>query len=89
MCTEGAGLAVGSYFVHKLVGNNSFCGDQMLKIAIGVVIGVVISAFLILAFPTQTVEAIHKYLPRTTAAAERINPGASSAPAAPTKPPGQ
>jgi hypothetical protein len=53
------------------------------------VIGVVISAFLILAFPTQTVEAIHKYLPRTTAAAERINPGAASAPTVPTKPPGQ
>lgn len=57
----------------------------MVKIAIGIAIGVVASAFLILAFPQQTVDAIHKYLPRTTAAAERINPGA----AAPTTPPAQ
>lgn len=47
----------------------------MVKIAIGIAIGVVASAFFILAFPTQTVDAIHKFLPRTTAAAERINPG--------------
>jgi len=61
----------------------------MLRIAIGIAIGVVASAFLILAFPTQTVDAIHKYLPHTTAAAERINPGAPSTPAAPTAPSGQ
>jgi hypothetical protein len=54
----------------------------MVKIAIGVAIGVIASAFLIVAFPTQTVDAIHKYLPKTTAAAESFHPGASSSPAA-------
>lgn len=53
----------------------------MLKIAIGVAIGVVVSAFLIIAFPTQTVEAIHKYLPKTTAAAESFRPAGASSPA--------
>jgi hypothetical protein len=53
----------------------------MLKIAIGIAIGVIASAFLIVAFPAQTVEAIHKYLPKTTAAAESFNPAASSSPA--------
>jgi hypothetical protein len=58
----------------------------MLKIAIGIAIGVVASAFLIIAFPTQTVDLIHKYLPRTTAAAESFHPGASAVPAAPAAP---
>ena len=58
----------------------------MIKIAIGIAIGVVASAFLIIAFPTQTVDLIHKYLPRTTAAAESFRPGA---PSTPTTPPGQ
>lgn len=53
----------------------------MLKIAIGIAIGVVASAFLIVAFPTQTVEAIHKYLPKTAAAAESLN---STIPPSPT-----
>ena len=52
----------------------------MVKIAIGIAIGVVASAFLILAFPTQTVDAIHTYLPRTTAAAESIHPSAPATP---------
>ena len=62
------------------VWNFSACGDQMLKIAIGVAIGVIASAFLILAFPTQTVDAIHKYLPKTAAAAESFNPKAPPSP---------
>ena len=53
----------------------------MVKIAIGIAIGVVASAFLILAFPQQTVDAIHKYLPRTTAAAEALHPTAPATPA--------
>lgn len=76
------GLAAIDHIVHKSAWNSSDCGVQMLKIAIGIAIGVIASAFLILAFPTQTVDAIHKYLPRTTAAAEKINP---SAPPAPTE----
>jgi hypothetical protein len=52
----------------------------MLKIAIGIAIGVIASAFLILAFPTQTVDAIHKYLPKTAAAAESFHPAAPSSP---------
>jgi hypothetical protein len=61
----------------------------MLKIAIGIAIGVVASAFLIIAFPTQTVELIHKYLPRTTAAAESFNPSTPAAQPTPATPPGQ
>jgi hypothetical protein len=53
----------------------------MLKILIGIAIGVIGSAFLIVAFPAQTVEAIHKYLPKTTAAAESFQPGGASQPA--------
>jgi hypothetical protein len=53
----------------------------MLKIGIGIAIGVVASAFFIVAFPTQTVEAIHKYLPKTAAAAESLNSTAPSSPA--------